>query len=141
LVEHVADALVLLRRQGAAIDWAWLTRLGTTYELMAHLEQALRYLRDEFSAPVSPGLMEILAKHPASSRERLQQGLAVRRGWRRIAPLLQLHWLYHSSSLPGTGRTYRLAQFPTYVHYAWKLRRRPFRAQPMDAVLVAPKSR
>jgi hypothetical protein len=137
LFDHAADALLLLRTQGAAIDWVRLIRLGTTYELTAHLEQALRFLRDELSAPVSAGTMETLATHRASRRERLQQGLAGCRGWRRIVPALQLHWLYHCSSLPGAGTTSRLARFPTYVHYAWRLRRRPFGAEAMDAALGA----
>ena len=75
----VADALAVLRKEAAAIDWDRLVRHARRLRATLRLRDALVYLRREHAAPVPDDAVRQLEATPARRRERLAHREAGRR--------------------------------------------------------------
>ena len=137
------DALTIIRRAEADIDWDRLIAMATAWHAVLPVRDALAYLRAAFDAPVPERVVAELSARPVSRRERLGYRLTARRvdPTRRypLATSVAGHYLRWSSD---GGVVNSVAAIPSYLalrfglesswgvpRHAWNLLRRP-RRQP-----------
>jgi len=74
----IADAIATIRAAGRGLDWERLGAEAERRQLTVATGAALGYLREEFTAPVPPALLDRLAAAPASRHERAAFAAACR---------------------------------------------------------------
>jgi hypothetical protein len=118
----VADAMAILGRPEAEIDWARLVAQATERRLILPLRHTLRYLGDIFDAPIPPATLKALDREPVSPVERLEYRSATRpRGSLGRLPTL---WTRYARYVRGAKRERlrpRFLGFPRYLQGYWEL--------------------
>jgi hypothetical protein len=71
-IRWIADAMVILRERGDAIDWEQITALARERRIADRLHLGLAYLQRFFDAAVPPRVMQALAAMPRSWTERIE---------------------------------------------------------------------
>lgn len=117
----VPDALFILRKEDAAIDWDRVVARAEKHELALPLLEALLFLREELDAPIPQRVIEELTRLPISRASRVEH--RVKQQPRNRRRLLFIHWFQHRRISNGTLAG-DLAGFPRYLRDIWALRGR-----------------
>ena len=112
----VADAMVLLKKWQAEIDWDRLLSQARRRRLTLVLREALLYLRDRYKAEVPSVFLRSVELEPASAVERLEQVARTRIG-ESAGPLqrLVLVWAAYLRRFDSRGETQRRVGFYSFA--------------------------
>lgn len=120
----VTDAMLVLRRDGARIDWERLIRLTREHHLALFVAEAIAYLREHFDAPVDAAVVDQLRAIPVAAWERREHALltdpnplALRDYWGRQ----RLERMRHT--LPEWGAMNPLLARIRFLQLHWELDR------------------
>lgn len=126
-IRWIADAMFVLRRQGANIDWRALAGFAEQRAVCRRIWLALSWLRDKLGADVPLEIVERLGGQPLTWVERIENGIILRSteevcsgplGWLpvEVAPFLR-----HAQ---GAGPLRFGGDLLRYLRFTWKLERR-----------------
>ena len=118
-VHWVADAVLLLRREPAALDWDVLVSEARARDLCLPLLLALNFLGSEFGAAVPTEVLANLRRHSRGWRRRLEVASRMRRP--SLLRGVFLHWRASSGELKALPLGERIRAFPTYLREMWGL--------------------
>lgn len=119
----IADAAVLLRREGPNIDWDALIAFAARERLLSRLGQALAFLHDEMRLPI-PAQAVAAAGAPPSLVERIENWAVLEEPNRAgLLRLVNPTILATTARLGANGRPRDAARFAM----TWYLTRRPWR--------------
>lgn len=113
----IPDAVTLLRRGGASLDWARLERLAASRRVSFRVAAALAYVAEEYGAPVPPRVVDALATRGPARWERME--LRLRQRPPALAAGLLLHWWNHRRRVESGAAGD--ASFASYLRSAWGL--------------------
>jgi hypothetical protein len=113
----IADAVIVLRRQGDRVDWSRLCSDARQRSLSLLLAAALAWLAEEFAAPVPPDAIGDLAPGRAPWGERAE----LRARQRAPAPLraVVMRWCVHRRRARAGADRPGVRGFLTYLRQAW----------------------
>ena len=126
-IRWVADALTLLRAQGATVDWAQVAGVAAQLGLSRRIAVGLRYLRDQHGQDIPEATLRALDDAPFSLAERLELAVVAPRLPRlhvaaldRLAMLVAEFWRIRRAdpARPLLGTTRRYIGYRT----GWRLR-------------------
>ena len=120
-VRWAADATVIIRQAGPALDWDRLLSLAGALGMSLPLRDTLRFLHSQLEVPLPPEVLDRLAAIPVTAGERRFYGLKLLRpGWLGALPL---QWHHYRGLGLAAGRRPSLAGFLTYMMRTWGLGR------------------
>jgi hypothetical protein len=118
----VADAMAILGRPEAEIDWARLVAQATDRRLILPLRYTLHYLYDTLDAPIPPATLEALYREPVSAVERLEYRAATRPpGSLGKLPILWTRYARYRRGAKRERLRPRFIGFPRYLQGYWEL--------------------
>jgi hypothetical protein len=116
-IRWIADAMMILRRRGAEIDWAHLAHLGVTLQLAERLRLGLHYLVAHFDAPVPANLLQSLDAHAPRWIERAERHAILRNSDQLGGSAAGMQWLRFVDYCRYAGTRNPLAFVAGYMHY------------------------
>lgn len=116
----VADAVMVLRKDGADIDWPLLIETAKEVRMLRMLQATIRYLAEEFDAPIPGDTLTVLDESRISYREKMEYRFLTERV-HRIPDLIVRDWFQHAKSKPDRGTGYLLVTFPAYLRQLWRI--------------------
>jgi hypothetical protein len=120
-IRWVADSCGILANPSASVDWGVFTAAAAKGRVVTAVLEGLRFLREEFEAPVPAAVLDALAASPDPFVERLEYRLGIRRSTYTVfggVPLFAIRYLRESrgrGDLPGP------AGFLRYLRELWAL--------------------
>jgi hypothetical protein len=120
-IRWIADAVMILRTDGATIDWDRLVRRARELQVTFALAAMLGYLREEFDAPVPASCLAELRAIRTTWIERAEHRLTNRPPGE--LPFVWRLWFEHVRASRGRSWCRTLASFPRHLEYAFDLRR------------------
>jgi len=119
-IRWIADALMILRAGGTAIDWDRLVRRARDLQVTSALAAMLAYLREELDAPVPASCLAELRAVRATWIERAERRTTHRRPGE--LPFVLRLWFEHVHASRDVGWPSTLASLPRHLVYAFDLR-------------------
>jgi putative nucleotidyltransferase-like protein len=119
-IRWIADAVMILRADGATIDWDRLVGRARELQVAFALGAMLGYLREEFDAPVPAACLAELRAIRTTWTERAEHRLTNRPPGE--LPFVWRLWLEHVRASRGRGWWRAVASFPRHLQYAFDLR-------------------
>jgi len=120
----IVDAALVVRREGAEIDWERMLALARQLRVGLRLRQACELLTTHLAVEVPAEVLRRLRAAPVSRLERRERSIAQRsRSALRRTPLgaLRLVLADYRRLQVGSGALSRLAGLPRYLGYRWRL--------------------
>lgn len=112
-IRWIADAMILLQRSGEHMDWDRLLSHAEKWRLSVPLGETLRYLSEEFSAPISSSVLDRLMKTPVEKWEIREYLSEIRaRKWLGEFPY---HWHRYHRSAESRVYKFKLRGFFKYL--------------------------
>jgi hypothetical protein len=119
MIRWIADAMMVMRTAGSAMDWHRLVDTAVERRLVVATERALAYLAAHFAAPVPDVVLARLRGQPRSYLERLEVHVRARdRSRRMLGDLPMVVCLYLRLRQGASPVT-----LGEYLQYHWGLRR------------------
>jgi hypothetical protein len=123
-IRWVCDAMTVVIKAGKEIDWGVLPARCRDYGCAVPMHDALRYLRNEFGAPIPADVLEELSGIKTNRRARFGYRALARRpagpGWWRTTYRIVAHYARMTSGW-GIGRA--VLGFPRFLQESWNLDR------------------
>ncbi|MCC7009824.1 MAG: nucleotidyltransferase family protein [Acidobacteria bacterium] len=116
-IRWIADATLLVRARGPAIDWDRLLAEGQRRGLLLTLERGLRYLADRTQVPVPTAVLDRLGARPSGRRERAALWAQMQPGV--TAGMLRI-WFDYTAYERGRGAHAGPLRFLRYLSAFWK---------------------
>ena len=116
-VKWIADAMTILQRSSADVDWERLEQLARSASTTLKLREALAYLQLEFGAPVPGETLERLATARTARWERREAALHLRRPPLGLWDFFQWRWCHFCRVRQFDARWRRLPAFVGFVSY------------------------
>jgi hypothetical protein len=116
-IRWVADAWTILQSKRDAIDWERLVKTTQRRHLTLVVGRALSFLREEFSAPVSAGVVEELNRTPHAWLERWED--RIKSGPQGILGALPLHFVNYLRLSKNDLPWRRIAGAPIFFQRVW----------------------
>lgn len=116
-VKWIADAMTILQRGRADVDWDRLERLARSASTTIKLREALGYLQLEFGAPIPDATLERLTMARTARWERREAALHLRRPPLGLWDFLQWRWCHFRRVRQFDARWRRLPVFVGFVSY------------------------
>jgi len=118
-IRWIADAVLVLRKYGAAIDWTALLEETRRRRLIVPVRHALGYLSEFEPGTLTPERLDPFYKEHASWLERAAHHGNVEAG---ITTQLAATWLRYRRMTPKRGALGRVIGFPRFLQQAWGTR-------------------
>jgi hypothetical protein len=126
-IRWIPDAMMVLRRRGAEVDWDRMVDLAGAHRVAHRLGLGLSYLAHRFAAPVPPEILGRLAARPLSSLERIERTVLLRDNLPLRHSVVGNQWLHLVEYLryADTRNPFAFANgFSHYLRWRMKLRGR-----------------
>lgn len=120
-IRWVADAMVIMRSDGPAIDWERLVRLARVNQLVFGIYRMLDFLKWHFDAPIPSQVLAELRACTTSWVERTEHRLTNRPPGE--PPMFWRLWFRHLRWNQGAALANTLLTFPRHLEFAFDLRR------------------
>lgn len=117
----VADAVLILRGAGAAMDWDLLVSEARARDLALPVSSALRLLEHELETPVPALVLDELERSGRGWTRRFE--LSARAAPPRLGAGLFLHWRSFARERPELSPLARAFRFPHYLRELWAVGR------------------
>jgi hypothetical protein len=91
-IRWIPDAVMVLRKDGDAIDWDWLLESASRHHLLARLGAAMTFLQREFAITLPASVAARLARAPPTLIERLEGPGFPRDEGRRPGAVLRMRY-------------------------------------------------
>ncbi|HEY1372591.1 MAG TPA: nucleotidyltransferase family protein [Candidatus Binatia bacterium] len=110
----VADAITIIRAD-AALDWERLAAQARALRLAWPMKEALRYLRDEFDAPVPDSVLRAIESAPTAWIDRVEYRYKTVDYRKKPLGYLPVHWFNYRRREHAAGLKPSIAGFVQYV--------------------------
>ncbi|HEY1267252.1 MAG TPA: nucleotidyltransferase family protein [Candidatus Binatia bacterium] len=110
----VADAMAIINAD-AALDWERLAAQARARRLAWPMKEALRYLRDEFGAPVPEGVLRAIESAPTAWIDRVEYRYKTADYRKKPLGYLPVHWFNYRRREGAAGLKPSVAGFVQYV--------------------------
>jgi len=119
-VRWIADCMMILKKEGAAIDWNRFATLAAKHRLVPAMKDSLNFLSHLFQAPVPPEVLEKLENIPISARQRFSRFFKTSTSGNRFAlagSTLENYFRYESGFWKARG----ISGLTDYLRVLWNL--------------------
>ncbi len=116
-IRWIADAMMILRRRGAEIEWPRLANLGITLDLAERLRLGLHYLLAHFDVPVPARVLQALDAHSPRWIEHAERHAILRNADRLEGSAAGMQWLRFVDYCRYAGTSNPVAFITGYTHY------------------------
>ena len=118
----IADAVTVIRRAGADLDWSRFTSQVRRRRLALLVDEPLRYLVEVFNAPVPGAVLSEIAQMPTTRRERVcRRRSIVDIEGTDLAARFRVASAEWSRASGKWGRMRATREMPSYFKHAWSL--------------------
>ncbi len=118
---RIADAFIIMRWAGPAIDWERFVRIARKHQLVFGLHRMLHLLQWQFAMPIPHEVLAELSACPTGWVERMEHRLTNCSPGE--PPMLWRLWFSHLRWNRGAGLADVLLTFPRHLQYAFDLQR------------------
>ncbi len=125
-VRWVPDAMQVLHRRSADIDWRGFVAFAREYRLTHRVGIALRYLQSRFEAPIPETVMVAVEAHPRDWLQSLEEQTILRdegQIYNTVLGPMALALARFGRRAPAGGRLTWLFAFLEYLRYSWGRKR------------------
>src|SRR5262249_4919383 len=119
----IADAVAVLDRAGADLDWQRLVTMAERHDVVLPVRHALEYLCALLGVSIPATVIEGLRRRRPSLRARLECGVAVRARSASLGSLPE-YWVLWLHRTGHQGPLARLVGFPGFLQEQWGCRSR-----------------
>lgn len=119
-IRWAVDAMMLLRKGGATLDWERSVRIAQDRRLTIKYGSQLRFLRDVLELEIPDEVWKLLASSKTWRWERAEAAASLRRI--TLPRKLIRHWFRHCRSNGERALIVNLLSFPTYLRATWAVR-------------------